>query len=358
MNATNNRKNVLFIGSLVSKSKMYDGERRKTTDVFSAFQTIPNLAITLVNYTKNKYIQSIRLAFLLLFRKFDLVFLSKSISGGTIALDIIHRLRKDKLNIVFYVIGNGFTGFEQYKTVPQRIAICSALILESPALIPTFQRLGAKKCHVFPCLKPSYQTPLVKKLYDDKTQIHLLYFSRICANKGIFTAINGVLQANQTIGWDRFSLDIAGGLDNPKELAPTGEPIETYILNLASAHSCIHYLGLTLRAADEDSYKRISQYDLHVIPTTFGNECAPGSVFDMFIAGVPTLSSNFESAKYIMSDKDSYFYELGNEQNFIDQLLAIHQRPEELSYKRVATHEKGGVYTIDSFARFIKEEIL
>ena len=46
-----------------------------------------------------------------------------------------------------------------------------------------------------------------------------------------------------------------------------------------------------------DSYYRLQQYDLHVFPSRFVFECAPGSIMDMFIAGVPSLSSTFKSAE-------------------------------------------------------------
>ncbi len=292
-----------------------------------------------------------------MFHHYDLIFLSKAISGGTTALKIIYSIRKHA-HVAYYLIGNGFTGFEQYKTYPEQFAKLDELIVESPALIPVFENLGVKSVHVFPCLKPSYPIEFLPKTYDENSVIELLYFSRLCANKGVFLAIDATIKANEILGKQRFHLSIAGGLDNPKELAPSGELIEDYVTRMDREHPEITYLGLSLRASDLESYQKIQQYDLHLLPSMFGNECAPGSVFDMFIAGVPTLSSAFESAKYIMSEEDSYFAKVGDLDALVQALLSISKDTDGLSKRRERTFAKSKGFTIESFRKFFLSKIL
>ena len=111
----------------------FDGERNKSRDVLNILKNMfCNSKIDIVNYSKNKYIQTIKLLFKLLFHKYDLIFVSKCIVGGSFAIYLINHFKKNRDKICFYLIGNGYEGFENKKIYFSDISKCKSIIVESP----------------------------------------------------------------------------------------------------------------------------------------------------------------------------------------------------------------------------------
>ena len=104
-----------------------------------------------------------------------------------------------------------------------------------------------------------------------------------------------------------------------------------------------------------NSYKTLSDYDLHVFPTRFP-EGIPGTLIDCFISGIPTLSSSFPRASDLLCDNDSYIFKQFDCDDLIRKLLYIYNHQEELSLKRIKSYEKRSFYSTQIFVDYIKDK--
>ncbi len=346
------RKSFLFIGYLPTKKFYFDGERNKSRDVLNALENKYGKKCSVVNLSLNQYVQVIKMIFLSIFFKYDFIFVSKYLVGGSKAIKYLQKFanKSNKHRIVFYLIGNGSNGFDDKVIHYDYVKHVRHIMVESPDVeleLISKKNVTKESISIVPCLKPNYLIKPVEKEYPVKT-LKLIFFSRVTELKGVMDAITAVSNINEKFGKNMFELDIAGGSGfNEKEQSFLRE-----VKQLASEKSFINYLGLDLRIEGEESYKRLQSYDLHIFPSKFYQECAPGSVIDMFIAGVPTLSSNFPSAKYLMSTDDSFFFEMNNIADLEKQLLFIYNNQIALNKMRINSYKKAKLY---SETRFIDE---
>jgi len=343
------RKNFLFIGSLPTNKFYFDGERNKSRDVLNALQNKYGKKCSIVNLSLNQYVQVIKMIFLSIFFEYDFIFVSKCLVGGSKAIKYLQKFanKSNKHRIVFYLIGNGSNGFDDKVIHYDYVKHTRHIIVESPDVeleLLSKKIVNKESVSIVPCLKPNYSIEPVEKEYPVKT-LKLIFFSRVTELKGVMDAITAVSNINEKFGKNMFELDIAGGSGfNEKEQSFLRE-----VKQLASEKSFINYLGLDLRIEGEESYKRLQSYDLHIFPSKFYQECAPGSVIDMFIAGVPTLSSNFPSAKYLMSTDDSFFFEMNNIADLEKQLLFIYNNQIALNKMRINSYKKAKLYSETHF---------
>jgi len=343
------RKSFLFIGSLPTKKFYFDGERNKSRDVLNALRNKYGKKCSVVNLSLNQYVQVIKMIFLSIFFKYDFIFVSKCLVGGSKAIKYLQKFanKSNKHRIVFYLIGNGSNGFDNKVIHYDYVKHVRHIIVESPDVeleLISKKIVTKESISIVPCLKPNYLIEPVEKEYPVKT-LKLIFFSRVTELKGVMDAITAVSNINEKCGKNMFELDIAGGSGfDEKEQMFLRE-----VKQIANQKSFVNYLGLDLRIEGEESYKRLQSYDLHVFPSRFYQECAPGSIIDMFIAGVPTLSSDFPSAKYLMNKDNSFFFKMNNIADLERQLLFIYNNQTALNKMRIESHNNAELYSETHF---------
>jgi glycosyltransferase involved in cell wall biosynthesis len=347
------KKKLLFIASLPSKTLNFDGERNKSKDVLDSIVSKNIYDIKIIDYTKNKYLQTIKLIILLLFNYYDRIFISKCLAGGSFALHLVNIFSRKKTKKYFYIIGNGYRGLEKKKLYFDDCNKCELVVVESPDVVAQMIEKGVKKelLQIFPSVKPNYNIEFKPKEYKENQSIKCIFFSRITPAKGLYDAVNSIIEVNEKLGSARFSLDIAGGSTR----TPEEVELENFVLKCEEKYDFIKYYGKDFMIEGIDSYYRLQQYDLHIFPSRFVFECAPGSILDMFIAGVPTVSSTFKSADALLSNKNSYFFEQGNYDELVNTLLYISANLDELSLKRKNTFKEQFRYNRDAFLEFLEK---
>lgn len=350
------KKNILFVASLPTKKLNFDGETNKSRDVLNCLRKFENCDFTIIDYRKNKYIQTIKMLLSVMFRKFDSIFISKCVVGGSFALHLIIKFAKKRnlKNITFYLIGNGGAGFEKRRLYLEDLTKCENVIVESEVVKDELKKYNIDdKISIFPCIKPTYSLEHLLKTYEnDEKPLRIIYFSRINEQKGLMDAIDAVILANEKSNKVIYTLDIAGGVSSE----PGVPEFANKVIEKCKKYDFLNYLGMSLRIKDIHSYEELQKYDLHIFPSKFIQECAPGSILDMFIAGIPTISSRFPSAKYLINDDNSYLFEPGNVNELTDKLIYIHKHRHELSKKRTLSYQEHFKYTDEVFSNFLKEK--
>ena len=195
-----------------------------------------------------------------------------------------------------------------------------------------------------PNYKKVYKISSIHKEYPCN-QLKLIYFSRVETNKGIYDLIETIASINQEY---KFNLDIYGLIASKKD--------KKKIKYFQKKYPWLSYKGC-LSLVSQEQYEKLSSYDLHVFPTLYG-EGFPGTIIDFFIAGVPTLSSSFARYNEILSEKESYIYEQGNNEKLRNSLKNIFDNQIDLLNKRQLVFGKADAYSLNILEKFIVKELL
>ena len=335
-------KKVLFIASLNTSKERFDGERIKSTLMYSSIKKLTDVEV--INLSKHKLLGTFRILFHGLFSKkrFDKIIISKDPHGANIIVKVLKFAKFPMDKILYFEIGpflydrilNGSIKKETFLDVP--------IIVETNSMKKELKSIGVNVYDVFPNFKLIYDIELPKKSYP-KDVLNLVFFSRLDEMKGVYDLLECVLDLNKN--GPKFNLDIYGKYSINFE--------EKSFNDLISKSDLISYKGkLDINGAEE--YRLLSQYDLHVFPTKY-SEGFPGSLIDFFIAGVPTLSSIFDRAYDILTDDDSFFFDKGNKEDLKKQLLYIYDNQITLSQKSLKTHNRRNEFSDKTFEEYLSK---
>lgn len=132
--------------------------------------------------------------------------------------------------------------------------------------------------------------------------IKFCIFSRIMKQKGIEDAVYAVDKANEKYGNNTCCLDIYGQIDN-QEISW----FESLERNFSKS---ICYRGVV---PFDKSVDVLKEYDALFFPTLFYTEGVPGTIIDAYAAGLPVISSRWESFADVVDDGVTGFgYEFGS----------------------------------------------
>ena len=338
-------KKILMITCLNTSKEKYDGERIKCTLICDSFTKFVDLDT--INLSVHKIINTIKILFKALFKKraYEYVIISKDSHGANIIHKILRLGRYPSSKIIYFEIGPFLYDRILNGTIKKKTFINDKLIVvETDSMKEELKSLGFEKISVFPNFKPICRIPFNQQNYP-KEKLKLVYLSRIEEPKGIYDLIYSlsIINNQKTI----FVLDVYGRPQNSDE--------EKRIKDLSNKYDFVNYLG-TLEVGSEDSYMKLSQYDLHVFPTKY-KEGFPGSIIDFFIAGIPTLSSSFARVHEILTDKDSVVYKQSDNDALQEKLLFIYNNQGILFRLRKNSYLRREQYSVESFEKYLNQLI-
>lgn len=164
----------------------------------------------------------------------------------------------------------------------------------------------------------------------------LCIFSRIMEQKGIEDAINAIKEINQSHGI-KFILDIYGMIDNSYK--------ERFNHICQSLPGYIKYCGCVDSSLATETLKN---YYALLFPTKFYTEGIPGTIIDAYSAGVPVLSSRWQSFNDVIDEGITGFgYDFNNYEAFKNLLLSILSNKIKLSSLRTNCIKKSLEYSED-----------
>lgn len=334
---------TLFVGSLCYKEDRFDGERIKSSYLFDSISKYDNLKI--INLSKNRFFETMKFLFNLIFNRKNIkkIVVSKDPRGATILHKIIKFLKFPQKKVVYFEIGPMlYDLIVEGKTKKDLFEKDYLIIVETNSMKKELNSLGFDNVDVFPNFKHIPDVPLITKKYPTKI-IKLIYFSRIDSEKGIFDAIKAVIKINECTV--KFTLDIYGLIPDKK----TKEQLDILLQNIPY----IKYIG-KLDTDSKKSYQTLSEYDLHIFPTKY-KEGFPGSLIDFFIAGVPTISSDFARYDDILTCETSFKFRRGDIDNLIERLNFVYNNQQLLPEMRKNNYMERYKFSETCFESFYKE---
>ena len=337
---------ILFIGSLNTKRNHFDGERIKTTLTFNVLKNY--FCIKKINLSHFKIFNVFRfIKYVLFFRKqFRYIVISKDRGGAKLLHKILCFLKFDMNKVIYFQIGPFLYDIVKDSVDTKRLFLKDRIItVETESLKNQLCDIGFTNIYLLPNFK---LIPLIECSEHDypKKTLRLVYLSRVEKMKGIYQLINVLIEINK----DKvlYSLDIFGMFMSKLD--------KKIILRFSEQYSWINYMG-TISLDSPEKYLKLQKYDLHVFPTLYG-EGFPGTIIDFFIAGVPTLSSNFARCSEILSSNESFIFKQGDSDDFRKQLIHIYNNQTILNNFRINSFKKRNEYGVEIAREFVEKVIL
>lgn len=129
----------------------------------------------------------------------------------------------------------------------------------------------------------------------------LCTFSRVMREKGIGDAADAVISVNRELGYEAFSLDIYGQVDEGQT--------EWFAKLQQTFPPCIRYGGAV---PHDRSVEVLKDYFALLFLTYYEGEGFAGTLIDAFSAGVPVIASDWKYNAEIVNDRVGFVYPTGD----------------------------------------------
>lgn len=196
----------------------------------------------------------------------------------------------------------------------------SGIYVETITMKNALESIGFLNIFVMPNFKNIHILDKDELVYSKCEPYQLCTFSRVMKEKGIEDAIKAVTNINKANNRTVYELDIYG------QIAPDQE---SWFESLqANFPSYIRYRGLV---DHNQSVNVVKEYFALLFPTHFFTEGIPGTILDAYAAGVPIISSRWESFHDIIDDgKTGIGYEFSNTEELTSLLANFAEHPRDI----------------------------
>jgi len=319
-------KKIFICGNFGYKNNQIDGQTIRTRTIKDAITKKLNSELVLhvdTSYIKLKPI-SVFIKIYKYFRESSNIIMLPGSRGLRVFLPLFIRWKiKYKKNLRYIAIGGWLPNFlTEKKSYLDLCKNLDGIYVQTKSMKEKLRKLGLVNVFTFPNFR---QFTFVKKSVNRVINpIKLVYFSRICEEKGIELAIEAVKKINQNKENIRIKFDIYGPI------------MKNYQYNfkniLAKCDKSISYKG-TLEPINNNIYENLSNYDLMIFPTFYKGEGFAGAILDSFISGVPVLASDWKYNNEIIKENiTGKLFVSKDIQDLTDKLKLLIKNP-DLIYK-------------------------
>lgn len=316
---------IFICGNFGYKNNQIDGQTIRTRTIKDTI--IAKLNKRVVIYVDTSYIKlrpiSVFIKIYRNFRKSSNIIMLPGSRGLRVFLPLFIRWKiKYKKDLRYVVIGGWLPNFLTEKK--KYLDLCKELnriYVGTKFMREKLQKLGLINVSILPNFRQFTFKKSVNKVINP---IKLVYFSRICEEKGIELAIKAVNNINKNKKDIKVKFDIYGPI------------MKDYRYNfrkiLAKCGEFISYKGI-LEPINNNIYENLSNYDLMIFPTFYKGEGFAGAILDSFISGVPVLASDWKyNSEIIKENITGKLFVSKDIQDLTDKLKFLIKNP-DLIYK-------------------------
>lgn len=230
-----------------------------------------------------------------------------------------------KCKLHYYVVGGWLSGYlDRSEKAVSDLQKLDAIYVEVPAMLRELEERGF--CNSVLVNKFRRMTPVAAEDVDmqPKAPYKLCYFSRVMKEKGVEECIEAVQTANRRAGFDKYTLDIYGSIN---------EPYKEIFENLQRQFPCfVRYGGIV---DFQKSTEVLKNYFAMLFPTYYASEGYPNAVVDAFAAGLPVIATRWNyNADIICDHEDGILVDVGNVAQIVDALEEMTEKPELYRHMR------------------------
>ena len=212
-----------------------------------------------------------------------------------------------KKKIYYDVIGGWLPeATQKSEKLKKRLLKFDGIWVETNSMKEALEAQGFKNISIVPNFKNI--TPLKEDelIFNTEKPFKFCYFARVAKEKGIEDAVRAITEINKKYGKNTATLDIYGQVNPDYE--------EGFKELQKSFDGSINYKGVV---KPEKSVETLKDYFALLFPTKFYTEGIPGTIIDAYAAGIPVISSEWQSCHDVVEkDKTGIVFNFGNYDEF------------------------------------------
>ena len=235
----------------------------------------------------------------------------------------------------YVVIGGWLSSFLKNRCI---LKLClmnfNCIYVETSTMKRALEDLGLKNVDILKNFKNFKVLSNIKLEGTYNKPYQICTFSRVMKEKGIEDIVGAVISINNKNKDEIYKLDIYGQVDVSQE--------EWFEKLRKSFPNYISYKGAV---QSDKSVEILRKYFLLIFPTRFFTEGIPGTILDAYAAGVPVVSSRWESFFDVVDDEYTGIgYEFGDIDALTNILEQISYNPDTIIEKKYNCLKKANEY--------------
>ena len=309
---------VCIVGHFGGNNKFYDGQTVKTKNLYRAIKDRFNGTVNKTDtygWKKNPIFFFIKC--LISIKKNDSIIVLPAHNGVKIIIPLFVFFNKIYHKKLFYVVIGGWLPslLKDNKKLLKKMKKLNSIFVETEYMKNELNKMGLNNIEIllnFKDIKPVISSVMTKK-ESSSIILRSCIFSRVIYEKGIEDAINVISNINKTSAKKKCTLDIYG---------PIGDDYINRFNNIMkNSPEFINYKGIV---DSSKSVETIQKYDILSFPTKFKTEGLPGTIIDSYCAGVPVMTSNWNSAKeFVIEEKTGFIYKFNDTDDLYYKIIKL-----------------------------------
>lgn len=260
-------------------------------------------------------------------------------------LVFFNKIFKKKLHYV--VIGGWLSKYlENKKSLKNRLKKFDYIYVETSTMKKALENQGFKNIIIMPNCKDLKILKEDELTYNVNKPYKLCTFSRVVQEKGIEDAVEAVKNINESSKEIIYTLDIYGQIDEDYK--------EKFKKLVKEFPEYIKYKGLVPFDKTVDVLK---EYFVLLFPTHFYTEGIPGTIIDAYAAGVPVISSRWESFNDVVDDTVGIGYQFNDIKALINILNILKNDPDKVFIMKKECLKRAEDFSSKKIVNFFKKGI-
>ena len=249
--------------------------------------------------------------------------------------------------IHYVVIGGWLPKFLQTrKKLAKSLRRFDGIYVETNTMKRALEEQGFENVFVMPNCKKLTVISEDELVYPKCAPYKLCTFSRVMREKGIEDAVNAVMQVNEALGYQAFSLDIYGQVDAAQT--------EWFDALQKKFPSYIRYGGLV---SFDKSVEVLKDYFALLFPTYYEGEGFAGTLIDAYSAGVPVIASDWKYNPELVNENVGFVYPTRDQEAFVGILKKIAPDPALILSKKSLCLKEAQKYSIVNSTKVLFEQM-
>ena len=241
----------------------------------------------------------------------------------------------------YVVIGGWLPQFlSKRKLLTGTLKRFDGIYVETNTMKSALEANGFRNIFLMPNCKPLAVLSEDELVYPTGTPYRLCTFSRVCKEKGIEDAVRAVASVNEALGYTAYTLDIYGQVDS--------DQTEWFEQLMKTVPCEVQYKG---SVAYDQSVAVIKNYFALLFPTQYYTEGIPGTIIDAYAAGVPVISSKWESFSDVIQEGTGVGYSFGALNELVEVLIRLVDNPETMIEMKKSCLEESKKYKLETLVR-------
>ena len=222
----------------------------------------------------------------------------------------------------YYIVVGGWLDsyLDKYRWLEKQLKNYTAICVETTTMKKALERRGFNNIELMANCKELAQLSASDLQHSFEEPYALCTFSRVMKGKGIENLINAIKKVNEKSGSVVYTLDIYGEVW--KDYTHEFEELQKHFPEYIKYKGSVNY---------DESVETLKNYFALVFPTLFYTEGIPGTIIDAYAAGLPVISSKWESYDDVIEDNITGIgYKFGSDDALVETLEMIKSNPQKI----------------------------